>query len=102
MERFATAALGNNRAPDACGLSSAFDINLAAPPTPMKWAMDNSLSVGRRPMVAVCVYVAYLQGRPARGGIADRIAAVGRFGDGVGVLAVTELGAGLLDGAEPC
>ena len=35
----AAAAFGNSRAPEARGLSSAFEINLAAPPTPMKWAI---------------------------------------------------------------
>ena len=35
----AAAALGNSRAPEACGLSSALEISFAAPLTPMKWAM---------------------------------------------------------------
>ena len=39
VERFAAAAFGNIRAPEACGLSSAAVISLAAPPTPMKCAI---------------------------------------------------------------
>ena len=37
--RLAAAALGKSRAPEAFGLSSALAISLAAPPTPMKWAI---------------------------------------------------------------
>ncbi len=45
--------------------------------------------------------VPQLHDRGSRAGIADRVIAGGGFGDGVGILAVAERGAGFLHGAEP-
>ena len=45
--------------------------------------------------------VAQLHDCTARGGIADHIVTGSRLGDGIGVLAVTEIAARLLDGGKP-
>src|SRR5437763_15498704 len=55
IEWFAAAAFGKRRAPDACGWSSVVEMRLAAPPTPMKCAMQASPSVGSRPTLPLSV-----------------------------------------------